>query len=190
MSQRTQNRSKSQNKNGCTCGCTCAGSAQMERHKTFVANNEMQRSRSRRRQNKSNESSVNFSMNREMYDASAEDSFYDAPLRRKAIFGEDYDATYEDSAFDPTLHETVIDNNSTREYQMSLPHSRSQTRSPSAPQVRNVRRNLMLEFENSHRQELHELLDEESVNESLLELEDEPLSAPHLGYIYRVNSFR
>lgn len=173
MNRRTQNNSR--NRNDCTCGCACAEAAEMERHVTFTLANEMRpttlrkRSKSRGRRK----------------DASRGDT----KIRRNATFGEDYDATYEDSAFDPKFHGSITEetfNDSTQQHQIS---TRSQTRSPISPRVENVRRNLMSEFA-SPRHELHELLDDESVNESLLDLEDEPLSVPHLGYIYRVNSFR
>jgi hypothetical protein len=51
----------------------------------------------------------------------------------------------------------------------------------------------MDQSERGRRNQLHEMLDEESAftaNESLLDINDDPSNANILGYNYRVNSFR
>jgi hypothetical protein len=194
MNRRTQNRSQSRNRydSRCTCSARSAPTGRTEKHVTFSnpletqPTSERNRSRSRGRRNKSNDSS----MDSGMYDASGEDSMFDALQKKRTNYREGYDASYEDSVFDPSFQSTMMEDSFNNFAQNQASMDSLPDSSASSYRGRNMRRKSMSDFENSHRRELHELLDDESVNESLLDLEDDLPSVPHLGYIYRVNSFR
>jgi hypothetical protein len=166
-------------------------------------------------QNHRDESSLASAANeRDSYDASSEISQRARPTRRRSrprsrVRGRSsgYDATFEDSVdvdatFRPKFHSSLIGNQNRSRRNPSMTRGEEinlfepnqcecYADDPEPPRGR--RDSSMDQSERGRRNQLHEMLDEESAftaNESLLDINDDPSNANILGYNYRVNSFR
>lgn len=150
---------------------------------------------------------------RQAYDASSEISQNFRPTRKRSKTrargrskSSGYEATFEDSVdmdapFEPRLHSSFIDNeNRSRRGKNPLPvrgknrYENNQCECLDAEPFEPLGGyELMNQSERRRRNQLHEMLNEESVyttDESILEIADDPNNANILGYNYRVNSFR
>lgn len=171
-----------------------------------LANDEENKSQSHREKS-------SFYNERESFDASNERSLFSRPTRKRSKTrargrskSSGYDATFEDSlnpdvTFTQDFQSSLVDNQ-IRSRQRRVNRTQSISRGNHdenqcecvadlpAPQARN--NPSMNDSERGRRNELHEMLDEESytTNETLKEISNDPLNANILGYNYRVNSFR